>query len=77
MNFVSAISRKYYDVFLLFFHRCLKPELDGEIFELLFSLSDFLTFKEIMIDYKTYKERLSQHGNFEIFVTPITGIIED
>lgn len=34
-----------------------KTQLDGEIFELLFSLTDFLAFKELILDYKLYKER--------------------
>ncbi|XP_059617503.1 ADP-ribosylation factor-like protein 2-binding protein [Phlebotomus argentipes] len=33
-----------------------KTQLDGEIFELLFSLTDFLAFKELILDYKLYKE---------------------
>lgn len=33
----------------------MKQQLDGEIFELLFSLSDFLTFKEMILDYKAFK----------------------
>lgn len=32
-----------------------KGQLDGEIFELLYSLSDFVTFKEMILDYKSYK----------------------
>lgn len=32
-----------------------KGRLDGEIFELLFSLSDFVTFKEMVMDYKAFK----------------------
>lgn len=34
----------------------MKDQLDGEIFELLFSLSDFLTFKEMVLDYRSFKE---------------------
>uniref|UniRef100_A0A8D8DJG2 ADP-ribosylation factor-like protein 2-binding protein n=2 Tax=Culex pipiens TaxID=7175 RepID=A0A8D8DJG2_CULPI len=30
--------------------------LDGEIFELLYTLTDFLTFKEMLLDYKSFKE---------------------
>ncbi|KAL1124171.1 hypothetical protein AAG570_001941, partial [Ranatra chinensis] len=29
-----------------------KTELDGEVFEMLFTLSDFLAFKELLLDYK-------------------------
>lgn len=38
----------------------MKPGLDGEIFELLFSLTDFLTFKDMILDYKA-----SKSGRFE------------
>ncbi|KAJ6638480.1 ADP-ribosylation factor-like protein 2-binding protein [Pseudolycoriella hygida] len=38
----------------------MKPGLDGEIFELLFSLTDFLTFKDLILDYKA-----SKNGRFE------------
>lgn len=37
------------------FYRALNSTFDGEIFELLFSLSDFQTFKAMMLDYKEYK----------------------
>ncbi|XP_037028147.1 ADP-ribosylation factor-like protein 2-binding protein [Bradysia coprophila] len=33
----------------------MKPGLDGEIFELLFSLTDFLTFKDMILDFKASK----------------------
>lgn len=32
-----------------------KGRLEGEIFELLSSLSDFVTFKEMVLDYKAFK----------------------
>lgn len=38
----------------------MKPGLDGEIFELLFSLTDFLTFKDMILDYKA-----SKNGRFQ------------
>lgn len=49
----------------------MKADLEGEIFELLFSLSDFLTFKDMILDYKA-----SKNGHFEdiasgIIVTPM------
>lgn len=47
--------------------RNLKQQLDGEIFELLFSLTDFVTFKEVMLDYKAYKE-----GSFQDITSGIT-----
>lgn len=33
-----------------------KGSLDGEIFELLYTLTDFLAFKEMFLDYKNYKD---------------------
>ncbi|XP_053682251.1 ADP-ribosylation factor-like protein 2-binding protein [Sabethes cyaneus] len=33
-----------------------KAQLDGEIFELLYTLTDFLAFKDMMLDYKAFKE---------------------
>ena len=32
-----------------------RADLDGEVFDLLFTLTDFLAFKEMMIDYKVMK----------------------
>ncbi|XP_055892381.1 ADP-ribosylation factor-like protein 2-binding protein [Biomphalaria glabrata] len=33
-----------------------KEELEGEIFEILLTFSDFMVFKEMLLDYKTEKE---------------------
>ncbi|KAH9515502.1 ADP-ribosylation factor-like protein 2-binding protein [Bulinus truncatus] len=33
-----------------------KEELEGEIFEILLTFSDFMAFKEMLLDYKTEKE---------------------
>ncbi|KAK2189809.1 hypothetical protein NP493_96g07024 [Ridgeia piscesae] len=33
-----------------------REELDGEVFEILLTFSDFLSFKEMFIDYKAEKE---------------------
>jgi ADP-ribosylation factor 2-binding protein len=35
-----------------FFFRERKDELDGEIFEMLLTFSDFMTFKEMFLDFK-------------------------
>lgn len=40
---------------LCFVHSSFTGQLDGEIFDLLFSLSDFVKFKEMILDYKAYK----------------------
>lgn len=45
--------------------------LQGEIFELLHSLSDFLTFKEMFLDYKLMKQ---QHGNVETDLSLILSV---
>jgi len=37
-----------------------KDTLDGDIFELLYSLSDFLIFKEMFVDYKIMKGKTNQ-----------------
>lgn len=54
--------------------RNLKQQLDGEIFELLFSLTDFVQFKEVMLDYKAYKEGTYQDITSGITVQRITKI---
>ena len=33
-----------------------KTELEGEVFEMLFTLTDFLAFKEMMVAYKVMKQ---------------------
>ena len=35
-----------------------REELDGEVFEILLTFSDFLSFKEMFIDYKAVSERM-------------------
>jgi len=36
--------------------RLRKDELDGEIFEILLTFTDFLPFKEMVLDYKAVSE---------------------
>lgn len=38
------------------FFREKKDSLDGEIFDLLYTLTDFMAFKEMFLDYKSFKE---------------------
>lgn len=38
--------------FFLFYFRGKKDNLEGEIFEVLLTLSDFRAFKEIFLDYR-------------------------
>ena len=40
-----------------------KEELDGEIFEILLTFSDFMAFKEMVLDYRAVS---SHHGRFKI-----------
>lgn len=42
--------------FFNFFLREKKDSLDGEIFDMLYTLSDFVAFKEMFLDYKNFKE---------------------
>lgn len=54
-----------------------RGRLDGEIFELLYSLSDFVAFKELVMDYRAFKA-----GRFEglgdgIQVTGLSGMDVD
>lgn len=44
------------DTLKCFSFRDKKGSLDGEIFELLYTLSDFLAFKEMFLEYKNYKD---------------------
>ena len=37
-------------------HRNRQEELDGDIFDLLLSFSDFTHFKEMMLDYRRFKD---------------------
>lgn len=39
----------------LYFTRTTATQFDGEIYEFLFSLSDFQTFKSLILDFKEYK----------------------
>lgn len=48
-----------------------KNELDGEIFELLLTFSDFLTFKEMILDYKAEKEGRTVDLSCGFTVTPL------
>ncbi|KAK0083762.1 hypothetical protein PV325_008250 [Microctonus aethiopoides] len=47
----------------------LGPELDGEIFELLFTITDFLAFKEMILDYRAMKEGKVQDLSSGISIT--------
>ena len=39
-----------------------KLDLDGEVFEMLFTLTDFLAFKEMFVDYKITRESATLNG---------------
>ncbi|KAI5736525.1 hypothetical protein M8J76_004232 [Diaphorina citri] len=46
-----------------------KEELDGEVFEMLFTLTDFNEFKEMFLDYRARKEGRVQDLSQSIFIT--------
>ncbi|KXJ84320.1 hypothetical protein RP20_CCG012555 [Aedes albopictus] len=48
-----------------------KSQLDGEIFELLYTLTDFLAFKDMVLDYKAFKEGLYDDLSKDFSVTSL------
>ncbi|XP_072013037.1 ADP-ribosylation factor-like protein 2-binding protein [Amphiura filiformis] len=48
-----------------------KESLDGEVFEMLYTFTDFLTFKELFLDYKADKEGRTVDLSCGIMVTPL------
>ncbi|XP_069674963.1 ADP-ribosylation factor-like protein 2-binding protein [Periplaneta americana] len=46
-----------------------KNELDGEVFEILFTFSDFLAFKEMFLDYKAVKNGTVEDLSKDICIT--------
>ncbi|XP_046468516.1 ADP-ribosylation factor-like protein 2-binding protein isoform X1 [Neodiprion pinetum] len=48
-----------------------RPELDGEVFEVLATLTDFLSFKEMILDYKAVKEGKVEDFSAGISITSI------
>lgn len=51
-----------------------RNELEGEVFEMLLSFSDFLTFKELMLDFKKEKEGQHQDLSDGLVVTSLTKL---
>lgn len=51
-----------------------KEELDGEVFEMLLSLSDFLIFKELMLDFKKEKEGTQLDLTDDIVITSLASL---
>lgn len=49
-----------------------KEELDGEVFEMLLTFSDFLAFKEMFIDYRASKEGRVVDFSEGIMITPVS-----
>ncbi|XP_015127451.1 ADP-ribosylation factor-like protein 2-binding protein [Diachasma alloeum] len=47
------------------------PELDGEVFEVLETFTDFLAFKEMILDYRAMKEGKVQDLSSGISITPM------
>ncbi|CAD7091172.1 unnamed protein product [Hermetia illucens] len=52
--------------------RLKRPNLDGEIFDLLLSLFDFVMFKEMILDFKAEKEGKFNDVQLGIIVTKLT-----
>lgn len=50
-----------------------KDDLEGEIFEMLVTFSDFLAFKEMMLDYKAEKEGRTIDLSAGLTVTSLSG----
>ncbi|KAF6025798.1 ARL2BP [Bugula neritina] len=48
-----------------------KDELEGEIFEMLLTFSDFLSFKEMFLDYRAMKEDKTVDLSAGLTVTPL------
>lgn len=48
-----------------------KSQLDGEIFELLYTLTDFLAFKDMVLDYKAFKEGVYDDLSKDFSVTSL------
>ena len=46
------------EIWTVNFYRKRKHELQGEIFEMLLTFSDFVAFKEMFIDYKKVSEEI-------------------
>ncbi|XP_012265492.1 ADP-ribosylation factor-like protein 2-binding protein isoform X2 [Athalia rosae] len=51
-----------------------RPELDGEVFEVLATLTDFLAFKEMLLDYKAVKEGKVEDFSSGISITSIKSM---
>ncbi|XP_075212996.1 ADP-ribosylation factor-like protein 2-binding protein isoform X2 [Lycorma delicatula] len=49
-----------------------KDSLDGEVFEVLYTFSDFIAFKEMFLDYKAMKEGTAVDFSNGITITPIS-----
>nr|XP_050859349.1 ADP-ribosylation factor-like protein 2-binding protein isoform X2 [Vespula vulgaris] len=54
-----------------------QAELDGEVFEVLSAVTDFLAFKEMLLDYRAMKEGKVQDLSSGISVTSIKNPITD
>ena len=48
-----------------------KEEVSEELFEMLFSLTDFLTFKELILDHKSYRDGKVVDLSFGLTVTSL------
>lgn len=49
-----------------------RKEVSEELFEMLYSLGDFLTFKELIVDHRMYREGRVCDMSFGLTVTPMS-----
>ncbi|XP_035738778.1 ADP-ribosylation factor-like protein 2-binding protein isoform X2 [Vespa mandarinia] len=54
-----------------------QAELDGEVFEVLSAVTDFLAFKEMLLDYRAMKEGKVQDLSSGISITSVKNPITD
>jgi len=54
-----------------------KDEIDEQLYEILLSFSDFLIFKDLMLEFKKYKNKQGNLINFGISVQKAVNFIED
>ena len=50
MNYMEIVLMSVMTVYVT--HRARRKHLDGEVFEMLLTFTDFVAFKELILDYK-------------------------
>uniref|UniRef100_A0A1B6KEY4 ADP-ribosylation factor-like protein 2-binding protein n=1 Tax=Graphocephala atropunctata TaxID=36148 RepID=A0A1B6KEY4_9HEMI len=51
-----------------------KNDLEGEVFEMLYTFSDFLSFKEMVLDYRAMKEGAFVDFSRDLHITPLQNL---